>query len=167
MIIFSSFFLLVTFPNLWTNTCCSHPLAVPDEMETSLPDPGLGAKRAAQRRIFNELGVSPDQCKVEKMTYLTRILYASPSDGKWCEHELDYILFLKADMDVNPNPDEVQDIAFVGKNEMKDFLEDLKKRNVGITPWFSLIVDSFLPKWWANIDNLEKFQNHKDISKFT
>ena len=45
------------------------------------------------------------------MTYLTRILYNSPSCDKWGEHELDYILFFK---DYNnkiipqPNPDEIK-----------------------------------------------------------
>ena len=41
----------VTFPELWTNTCCSHPLYLESESE------GIeGVKRAASRRIEYELG---------------------------------------------------------------------------------------------------------------
>ena len=58
------------------------------------PD-GLGVKRAAQRKTLDELGIPPEQLPVEKMTYLTRILYKSSSCDKWAEHELDYILFFK------------------------------------------------------------------------
>ena len=45
------------------------------------------------------------------MTYLTRILYNSPSCDKWGEHELDYILLLKDYENViipDPNPNEIQ-----------------------------------------------------------
>ncbi len=71
---------------MWTNTCCSHPLAVPDEKEVA---DGMGAKRAAQRRIKSELGVEPDECPVEHIEYLTRILYRAPSSGgRWQEHEV-------------------------------------------------------------------------------
>jgi isopentenyl-diphosphate delta-isomerase len=82
----------ITFPNMWTNTCCSHPLAVDGETEAR---EGWGARRAAQRRLEIELGVKACQAKPEDILYLTRILYQSPSDGQWGEHELDYILFLR------------------------------------------------------------------------
>ena len=102
----------ITFPSLWTNSCCSHPLATFEKEQNTAGDTnGLAVKTAAQRRILNELGIPPDQCPVEEMTYLTRILYNSPSCDKWGEHELDYILFFK---DYNnkiipqPNPDEIK-----------------------------------------------------------
>ena len=102
----------ITFPSLWTNSCCSHPLATFEKEQNTAGDTnGLAVKTAAQRRILNELGIPPDQCPVEEMTYLTRILYNSSSCDKWGEHELDYILFFK---DYNnkiipqPNPDEIK-----------------------------------------------------------
>ena len=102
----------ITFPSLWTNSCCSHPLATFEKEQNAVGDTnGHAVKTAAQRRILNELGIPPDQCPVEEMTYLTRILYNSPSCDKWGEHELDYILFFK---DYNnkiipqPNPDEIK-----------------------------------------------------------
>jgi isopentenyl-diphosphate delta-isomerase len=67
----------ITFPGLWTNTCCSHPLAeLADEKEAA---GGAGVKKAAQRRLQAELGVGPDQCPVNRITFLTRILYSARS----------------------------------------------------------------------------------------
>ena len=82
----------ITFPNMWTNTCCSHPLAVKEEL---VEEEALGVRKAAQRRIGLELGVEAAQAGVEDIVYLTRILYAAPSNGEWGEHELDYILMMR------------------------------------------------------------------------
>ena len=153
----------ITFPGLWTNTCCSHPLHVEDEMVMA---GGLGAKRAAQRRIHAELGVPAEQCPVDKIQYLTRILYAAPSSSKWGEHELDYILFLRGDMDIKPNPNEVKDTIAIKRDNLEEFLKSLEEQNVGITPWFELIAKSMLPTWWKNLDKLEQFVDHKNIMKF-
>ena len=51
----------ITFPSLWTNTCCSHPLATPTEMEEAEQ---LGVSSAFQRSIGLELGVPHSQAKV-------------------------------------------------------------------------------------------------------
>jgi isopentenyldiphosphate isomerase len=38
---------------------------------------------------------------------LGRILYKAPSNDQWGEHEVDYVLFAKRDVAVEPNPEEV------------------------------------------------------------
>ena len=48
----------VTFPGFWTNTCCSHPLHVEPEMVESEQ---LGVRKAAQRKLKHELGISEEQ----------------------------------------------------------------------------------------------------------
>jgi isopentenyl-diphosphate delta-isomerase len=77
----------ITFPDLWTNTCCSHPLGIPGETGSNLPDAIAGVKRAAQRKLDQELGIKKEQVPFEDFHFLTRIHYKAPSDGKWGEHE--------------------------------------------------------------------------------
>lgn len=38
---------------------------------------------------------------------------------KWGEHEVDYILFFKGDVDVYPNPDEVCAIDYVSQARLR------------------------------------------------
>lgn len=47
----------ITFPECFTNTCCSHPLYRAEELEGG----NLGVKRAAQRKLQQELGIPPEQ----------------------------------------------------------------------------------------------------------
>lgn len=77
----------ITFPDLWTNTCCSHPLGIPGETGSELDAAILGVKHAAQRKLNHELGIKPEQVPIEKFEFFTRIHYKAPSDGKWGEHE--------------------------------------------------------------------------------
>lgn len=72
----------ITFPDMWTNTCCSHPLAIQSEQHGS-----EGAKNAAQRKLEHELGISASQVPTDAFQFLTRIHYLAPSDGLWGEHE--------------------------------------------------------------------------------
>jgi len=153
----------ITFPNMWTNTCCSHPLAVAGE--TELID-GLGVRRAAQRRVEIELGVS--DVAVEDIRYLTRILYAAPSSGQWGEHELDYILFHRSinELKVEPSEEEVRDIEWVRRQDLGDFISDLELRGEDITPWFRLISKNLLPNWWENLSRIEQLVDHEKIHKY-
>jgi len=77
----------ITFPDMWTNTCCSHPLGIPGEGGAELAEAVQGVKRAAQRKLDHELGIKPAQVPIENFKFLTRIHYKAPSDGKWGEHE--------------------------------------------------------------------------------
>lgn len=77
----------ITFPDMWTNTCCSHPLGIPGETGVELEESVAGVKRAAQRKLDHELGIKTAQVPFEDFKFLTRIHYKAPSDGKWGEHE--------------------------------------------------------------------------------
>lgn len=88
----------ITFPEHWTNTCCSHPLYTPEELGTDVTpqDPLLGVKRAAVRKLGHELGIPASQLPLDSLIYLSRIHYIASSDERWGEHEIDYIFFIQA-----------------------------------------------------------------------
>ncbi|KAI0285325.1 NUDIX hydrolase domain-like protein [Russula aff. rugulosa BPL654] len=77
-----------------------------------------------------------------------RIHYLAPSDGMWGEHEVDYILFLTADVTVNPNANEIRDYKYVDKAELQAMFED---QGNSFTPWFKLIARDFLFGWWDEL----------------
>jgi len=153
----------ITFPDMWTNTCCSHPLGIPGEGGADLAEAVAGVKRAAQRKLDHELGIKAAQVPIEKFRFLTRIHYKAPSDGKWGEHEIDYILFIKADVDVEPNLNEVRDTRYVSAEGLKSMFGD---SGLKFTPWFKLICNSLLFKWWEHLDDgLEKYENETQIRR--
>ncbi|KAI0594045.1 NUDIX hydrolase domain-like protein [Biscogniauxia sp. FL1348] len=153
----------ITFPDMWTNTCCSHPLGIPGETGSNLPDSVMGVKRAAQRKLEHELGIKKEQVPLEDFHFLTRIHYKAPSDGKWGEHEIDYILFIKANVDLDPNPNEVKDTKYVSPEDLKKQFAD---PSLTFTPWFKLICQSMLFEWWEHLDSgLEKYTNDEEIKR--
>ncbi|KAL2070572.1 hypothetical protein VTL71DRAFT_13598 [Oculimacula yallundae] len=153
----------ITFPDMWTNTCCSHPLGIPGEGGVELEEAIAGVKNAAIRKLDHELGIPAAQVPFEKFKFLTRIHYKAPSDGKWGEHEIDYILFIKANVDLKPNLNEVQDTTYVTADGLKKMFEDPALK---FTPWFKLICNSLLFEWWEHLDGgLEKYMNEQEIRR--
>ncbi|KAM9022866.1 isopentenyl-diphosphate Delta-isomerase 1 isoform 2-T2 [Ara ararauna] len=152
----------ITFPDCFTNTCCSHPLSHPLELEENN---AIGVRRAAQRRLKAELGIPMEQVTPEEIQYLTRIHYKAKSDGIWGEHEIDYILFVQKDVSLNPDPNEIQSHCYVTQKELKQLLDKASRDEVKITPWFKLIAETFLFKWWDNLHNLNKFIDHEKIHR--
>jgi len=148
----------ITYPGHYTNTCCSHPIAdVPGENEEKN---ALGIKRAAIRRLNYELGIPKSSLNINDFKYITRIQYFDPGNGIYGEHEIDYILFLVANVNMKPNSNEISEITFIPKGELESGLESL---HAPLTPWFDLIVKHRLKLWWDNLDNLDKFVDHKNI----
>ncbi|KAJ1291296.1 hypothetical protein BS78_02G306100 [Paspalum vaginatum] len=141
----------VTFPLVWTNTCCSHPLYRESEL---IQDDYLGVRNAAQRKLLDELGIPAEDVPVDQFTPLGRMLYKAPSDGKWGEHELDYLLFIVRDVKVQPNPDEVADVKYVNREELKELIRksDAGEDGLKLSPWFRLVVDNFLMAWWDHVE---------------
>jgi len=153
----------ITFPDMWTNTCCSHPLGVPGETGADLETAVMGVKRAAQRKLWHELGIKKEQVPLENFRFLTRIHYLAPSDGKWGEHEIDYILFIKADVDLEVNPNEAQDTRYVSADGLRTMFKDEKLK---FTPWFKLICETLLFEWWEHLNGgLEKYMNDTEIKR--
>ncbi|KAI8891283.1 isopentenyl pyrophosphate isomerase [Backusella circina FSU 941] len=149
----------ITFPDMWTNTCCSHPLNTPSEL---IEEEQLGVRNAAVRKLEHELGIKPEEVPLDKFKYLTRIHYLAPSDGQWGEHEVDYILFIKANVNLDINPNEIRDHRYVTPEELKAMFAD---PDVPMTPWFKLICNSFLFKWWSQLDTIESVEADNTIHR--
>lgn len=158
----------VTFPLVWTNTCCSHPLYRDSEL---IEENYLGVRNAAQRKLFDELGVPAEDLPVDEFIPLGRILYKAPSDGKWGEHELDYLLFIVRDVKFDPNPDEVADAKYVNREQLKEILRkaDAGEDGIKLSPWFKLVVENFLFKWWDHVEQqtIKEVADMKTIHKLT
>jgi len=148
----------ITFPSYWTNTCCSHPLYFSDEME-----PDIGVKRAAQRKLEHELGITKEDTPLDGFYFMTRLHYKAMSDGVWGEHEVDHILIMKRDIKLNPNPNEVDATRYVSKLQLKElFAQAETDKELKLTPWFKLIVEKFLYSWWDSLDNLDALLSQRD-----
>jgi len=144
----------VTFPNVYTNACCSHPLWMDGQEESIIS--------AVQRRLTHELGIPPEQMSPSDFTLLTRIHYHHTGDGRWGEHEMDYILFMQKDVYLEPNKDEIDELVFVPKAGLE---QTISKFDAPISPWFKLIMKHRLKFWWDNLHQLEHCKDD-NIHKF-
>lgn len=125
----------------------------------------MGGRRAAQRHLKAEFRIPLEQVPPEEIKYLTRIHYKAQSDGIWGEHEIDYILFVRKNVSLNPDPNEIKSYCYVSKEEMKEILEKAASGEIKITPWFKIIAEAFLFKWWDNLSHLSQFVDHEKIHR--
>lgn len=142
----------ITFPNYWTNTCCSHPLHVEAEMNEKND---FGIKKAAKKRLFFEMGIQ--LFSLNALFPVNKIYYRSKYDETWGENEVDYVFFVKNKSNLKEikfNPNEVKDIHWVKRDEIKSFLETKEKMGEKTTPWLSLMLNNNLLEWWENFEKM-------------
>lgn len=129
----------VTFPLLWSNTVCSHPLSIPSEI---LEKNNEGILNAVVRRVKFELGLNTQK---SKYLLFNRILYKADSDTRFEEFELDYLFLIKETgkngklryVNRKKNSDEVNAIDFIS---YRNLVEDMKRNEEKYTPWFKYII---------------------------
>jgi len=140
----------ITFPSVWANSCCSHPLASEDEMDETN---ARGVKIAAIRKLEQELGISPDSVDINDFHFITKMRYSARMNADWIEREIDHILMIQADVDLNPNPNEVAAIKWVNAEELDAMLIDVESDEI-IAPWFRCIAARLMnEEWWEAIGN--------------
>ena len=146
----------ITFPSIWANSCCSHPLYQNGEEE------GIeGAKKAAVRKMTQELGIQDGLIQSNDLNFITKMHYKARADKKWIEHEVDYIFAIKVDVDINPNTNEIQKTRYVNQKELNNLFDKANSGDVRIGPWFRLIKDNFLNKIWRNLESLQNIKDNK------
>jgi len=118
-------------------------------------------RRAAIRKLNQELGIPESSLSPQDFEFLTRIHYKSPSgEGIWGEHEVDYILIVQKDVELAVNPNEVMKVKYVkNMEELKSFMNE----NTMFTPWFGLIAKNFLENWWSNLKSLRSVSDQHTI----
>uniref|UniRef100_A0A8R1HMV2 isopentenyl-diphosphate Delta-isomerase n=1 Tax=Caenorhabditis japonica TaxID=281687 RepID=A0A8R1HMV2_CAEJA len=140
----------ITFPNLWTNTCCSHPLHTRQEM-----DGAVGAKRAAIRKLEHELGITG--VSTEQLQMSGRYIYlAEMENAPWGEHELDYALILRnvGQEECTINRNEVSEVREVGLQELKTWIQNEPQL---FTPWMKMFSKTeIFEKWWSKSSSQEE-----------
>lgn len=105
---------------LWTNTCCSHPR------------PNETIKDSANRRLFEEMGLSCD------LVIKTNFMYKAVFDNGLTEHELDYVLIGRTNQDPVINTEEVENYKW---QSISGIREDMKLNPGNYTAWFRIALD--------------------------
>ena len=107
---------------LWTNACCTHPR------------PGEDVQETAERRLFEELGVA---CGIR---FLFCTHYRAPVGKGLVENEIVHLFSGHYEGRVDPNPDEVEDVAWLPHNYL---LADLAARPDAYSYWFNHYIREF------------------------
>ena len=139
----------VTFPGVWANSCCSHPLY--SELEREIKN-NLGVKRAAVRKLDQELGIKSEQIPIDNFHSITKMMYSSRMDENWIEREIDHVLMIKSNVDVDFNPNEVSAVKWVSREQLEEMLVD-EEIDGEIAPWFRCIASRLMnDEWWSTVE---------------
>jgi isopentenyl-diphosphate Delta-isomerase len=111
-----------TWPGVWTNTCCGHPL------------PGESAAGGARRRLRDELGIADAQLRL----VLPRFRYRARMANGVLENEICPVYAAYCDAVPDPDPAEIAEARWVDWDE---FREAVRTGRQPISPWCALQLD--------------------------
>lgn len=104
-------------PNLWTNTCCSHPR------------PNEAIDVAAVRRLFEEMGMT---CQ---LNYAFHFIYKAELDQGLTEHELDHVFIGTTDSEPKINVGEVKAYQYLS---IETIQKQMQENPEHFTEWFKV-----------------------------
>ena len=130
----------ITFPGVWANSCCSHPLDMKSENDGS-----AGVENAARRKLDQELGIPLEITETWSFHHIGKMEYSCRWDKDWIEREIDHIMVVQADTEVNHNENEISDVLWADPLEISRMMEGNGKWNDEVVaPWFRLIWEKFV-----------------------
>ncbi len=138
----------ITFPSVWANTCCSHPLDIPGENEDAVS----GVINAAKRKLHQELGIPQQQLDQIDFVHIGRFQYECRWDGNWVENEVDHVIVATLDnnydLHVEPNPNEISEVRWLdGLRELHEITHGMGIwEDELVAPWFKLLVEEFVSR---------------------
>ncbi len=107
---------------LWTNTCCSHPREGEDISE------------AANRRLFEEMGIKTSLRKVYDFIYKAEL------DNGLTENEFDHVFYGVYDKEPKINLEEADDYKWMDMDSLND---DINNNGGKYTVWFKIAFEYF------------------------
>lgn len=141
----------ITFPGIWANSCCSHPL----DIENENGDPVEGVIHASKRKMLQELGIPLEVSSNWEFNHIGRFEYSCRWDDDWIEHEIDHVLIVRASPNLSINRNEIKDTKWLNHQEIIQMLEGENEwKDAIVAPWFRMIWKHFIEPHYPNMDDL-------------
>ena len=141
----------ITFPGIWANSCCSHPL----DIENENGDPVEGVIHASKRKMLQELGIPLEVSSNWEFNHIGRFEYSCRWDDDWIEHEIDHVLIVRASPSLSINRNEIKDTKWLNHQEIIQMLEGENEwKDAIVAPWFRMIWKHFIEPHYPNMDAL-------------
>ena len=151
----------ITFPGIWANSCCSHPLDVENENGDEIE----GVIHASKRKMLQELGIPEEISSGWDYNHIGRFEYSCRWDDEWIEHEIDHILIVRASPELSINENEIMDTRWLTHEEINQMLEGENEwKNSIIAPWFRMIWKHFIKPHYPDMEALINSNTPKIIN---
>ena len=120
-------------PGLWANTCCTHP------QWNERPE------HCALRRLNEELGITGLY-----PAHADRLEYRAEVGNGLIEHEVVdiYLAYARPGMAIAPDPEEVEDIRWVG---LYDLAAEVKRHPARFSQWLALYLSSHMDRIFGTL----------------
>ena len=151
----------ITFPGIWANSCCSHPL----DIEFENGDAKNGVVHASKRKMLQELGIPIEVSETWEYNHLGRFEYSCRWDEEWIEHEIDHVLVVRANTELNINENEIKEAKWLNHEELIEMLEGKNEwEGEVVAPWFRMIWKHFIEPHYPDMEALVKSNNQEIIN---